>query len=272
MFRLKQYSPPDDFLRIEFVDELTMQRSTHKDQFKLGHCGRLRAWRVLEQGLPLAGVLYEFLFFGNKQVRDAKTWMKAELVKGYDANRVRADIARLSNERNIGKKMDRFHLFMSKGTPGAIYDESDIEIIEDIRAKDGKLLTDGCSLILEADLEEIYFTKYVASMLVRIGGAKTQMMSASAALMEKLVREDAVRTNRPSRNFKPRIILTKSCHKFMTDTQKQLEIKKACRSSPCMMNREFVNHVIFHNIIRFQGLPEHFFQVCTFLFILLKTL
>ena len=41
--------------------------------------------------------------------------MKAELNKGYDADRVTADIARLSQERNIGKKMDRFHLFMSKG-------------------------------------------------------------------------------------------------------------------------------------------------------------
>ena len=42
---------------------------------------------------------------------------QAELVRGFDANRVCADIARLSSERYIGKKMDRFYLFINKGTP-----------------------------------------------------------------------------------------------------------------------------------------------------------
>lgn len=114
MFRFKQYSPPSDFCRIEFTDEHS-NRSMQKDHFTVGNVGRCRAYKILQDGLCIAGVTYEFLFFGNKQVRDAKVWMKAELNKGFDANRVRADIARLSQERNIGKKMDRFHLFMSKG-------------------------------------------------------------------------------------------------------------------------------------------------------------
>ncbi len=55
-----------------------------------------------------------------------------------------------------------------------------------IYAADNKILTDGCSLILECELKKS-FSKYVASMLVRIGGAKTQMMSASSELLEKLI-------------------------------------------------------------------------------------
>ena len=230
--------------------------------------GRCRAYKLLQHGLSVAGVTYQFLFFGNKQVRDAKVWMKAELVKGFDANRVRADIARLSTERNIGKKMDRFHLFMSKGTPGSIYGENEIEIVEDIRAQDGKILTDGCSLILESEIKRS-FPEYVASMLVRIGGAKTQMMSASKELLEQLVVDDIKKQKTSSntdytvndihsasttaRNLSPKIILNKSCLKFMTDTQKQLEIKKCCRALPCMMNREFLNHCMFHRICALQS-------------------
>ena len=101
-------------------------------------------------------------------------------------------------------------------------------------------------------------------MLVRIGGAKTQMMSASKELLEKLVADDIAKkkasapnindSNSSSRNPSPKIILTKSCNKFMTDTQKQLEIKKCCRALPCMMNREFINHCAFHRICELQ--PE----------------
>ncbi len=38
----------------------------------------------------------------------------------------------------------------------------------------------------------------------------------------------------------------------MTDTQKQLEIKKCSRALPCMLNREFINHCIFHKIVNLQ--------------------
>eukprot|EP01083_Nonionella_stella_P094674 265695_1 len=251
MFRFEQYSPPIDFCRIEFVDQFG-GRCMQKEHFGIGNVGRTRAYKILNNGLCIAGVVYQFLFFGNKQVRDAKCWMKAELVRGFDANRVRADIARLSSERNIGKKMDRFHLFMSKGTPGAIYSESEIEIIDDIYAGDGKILTDGCSLILRSELKKS-FPQHVASMLVRIGGAKTQMMSASRALLNQLVLDDMKNNGgAQNRNLSPSIILTKSCVKFMTDTQKQLEIKKCCRALPCMMNREFINHCVFHRICALQ--------------------
>ena len=114
MFRLKQYSPPSDFCRIEFIDEHS-NGSMQKVHFQIGNDGRHRAYKILNDGLCIAGLKYEFLFFGNKQVKERKAWMKAELIKGFDANRVRADIGHLSQERNIGKKMDRFHLFMSKG-------------------------------------------------------------------------------------------------------------------------------------------------------------
>jgi len=259
MFRLAQYAPPTDFCRIEFMD-VHSNRSMPKEHFKVGAAGRSRAYQMLAQGLCVSGVVYNFLFFGNKQVRDAKAWMKAELTRGFDANRVRADIARLSSERNIGKKMDRFHLFMSKGTPGSIYAEEDIEIIDDLCAADGKLLTDGCSLILASEMKRS-FPEFVASMLVRIGGAKTQMMSASRELLEKLVLRDIEATSASAieaqkamsaRNLSPKVILTKSSLKFMTDTQKQLEIKKCCRALPCMMNREFVNNCMFHRICQLQ--------------------
>ena len=103
--------------------------------------------------------------------------------------RVCKDISGFVHESKIDKKMYKFDLFMSKGTPGAIYDEADIEMIEDYRALDNKILTDGCCLILETELKKS-FEKDVASMLVRIGGAKTQMMSATAKLLADLVRED----------------------------------------------------------------------------------
>ena len=226
------------FLLFKFINSLFESLSFASCQPPIRNVGRCRAYKLLQNGLSVAGVTYQFLFFGNKQVRDAKVWMKAELVKGFDANRVRADIARLSTERNIGKKMDRFHLFMSKGTPGSIYGENEIEIIEDIRAQDGKILTDGCSLILESEIKRS-FPEYVASMLVRIGGAKTQMMSASKELLEKLgvddIKKQKVSSNADyrvndihsvsttARNLSPKVILNKSCLKFMTDTQKQLE-------------------------------------------------
>jgi len=262
MFRFKQYSPPTDFCRVEFMDQHT-NRSMAKAHFQIGTVGRYRSYKVLQNGLSVAGITYKFLFFGNKQVRDAKVWMKAELIRGFDANRVRADIARLSTERNIGKKMDRFHLFMSKGTPGSIYGENEIEIIEDQRARDGKMLTDGCSLILEEEIKRS-FPEYVASMLVRIGGAKTQMMSASKELLEQLVVSDIAQRKKSgvsdgsasstARNLSPKVVLNRSCLKFMTDTQKQLEIKKCCRALPCMMNREFLNHCLFHKLCGLQ--PE----------------
>ena len=76
----------DDFLRIEFVDE-SLQKSVHKEQFAVGTWARERAFKVLKNGVALGGLNYDFLFFGKKQVRDAKTWMKADLIKGFDANK-----------------------------------------------------------------------------------------------------------------------------------------------------------------------------------------
>ena len=94
MFRFKLYSPPIDFCHIEFMDEHSKQ-SMSKDHSQLGNVGRYRAYKILKNGLCVAGIRYTFLFFGNKQVRDATKWMKTELPKGYDANRVSADIVRL---------------------------------------------------------------------------------------------------------------------------------------------------------------------------------
>ena len=48
-------------------------------------------------------------------------------------------------------------------------------MIEDVCAQDGKLLTDGCSLILAEEMKRS-FPDFVA----RIGGAKTQMIAAGA--------------------------------------------------------------------------------------------
>ena len=54
---------------------------------------------------------------------------------------MRADNARLSSERNIGKKMDRFRLCMSKCMQGSIYAEKEVKMELEHDAQIKKWLT-----------------------------------------------------------------------------------------------------------------------------------
>ena len=49
--------------------------------------------------------------------------------------------------RNVGKKMARMGLYATKCQNLKTVKRSNIEYISDLRAKDGKELTDGCSII-----------------------------------------------------------------------------------------------------------------------------
>ena len=185
---LRQYAEHNDrFLRVQFLDELGHGRLRH-DALKSDPYNRV--FRTLSQGLIIAGRLYEFLAFGNSQLREHGVYFFAVCqgsadcgnakCSGLRAADIRAAIGDVSGIKIVAKQAARVgqafsttRLMRDRGLPTKSF-----RIPDKIGGVDDKFcFTDGVGLTSAAILTDIgremgHIGLFPSAVQFRMGGAK----------------------------------------------------------------------------------------------------
>eukprot|EP01083_Nonionella_stella_P145447 455805_1 len=177
---------------------------------------------------------------------------------------------------NPGKKMSRMGLYNTKCTALTTLKLSDIEVIDDPHAKNGKQLTDGCCIINER-ITRTNIGHPVVSMLSRFGGAKCMLVSLPSSLIAKVIRRDQdhkrkhylteidkekqkihpnqsklvewdmILRENENRNFKAQAVITESSMKFQFEKfSLEVAVASFTESKGAFMNREFIAAGYYH--------------------------
>ena len=187
---------------------------------------------------------------------------------------VRNYLGNFESIKNPGKMMSRLGLYMTKSNQIAELKASQIEFIDDLKALDGKMLTDGCSII-NKEMVDKTVNKNVVSMLVRIGGAKCMLIALKSKWIKRIIQNDQGQKRKKlnkllksarsigdkqeekrllnnlkrneNRNFNATVVITSSSKKFEFDRYSlEVAVKSQTHSGGCFTNKEFIGAAYYH--------------------------
>eukprot|EP01083_Nonionella_stella_P145446 455804_1 len=276
MFRLNPHHDrvPITFLRVEFRNIRRGPRFSN--EWKHGSFTRQQVQRIMANGICCAGAKYDFFFFSDP--KDKKCWFYSlELSRAFNSIKaLRNNMGNFEDILNPGKKMSRMGLYNTKCTALTTLKLSDIEVIDDPHAKNGKQLTDGCCIINER-ITRTNIGHPVVSMLSRFGGAKCMLVSLPSSLIAKVIRRDQdhkrkhylteidkekqkihpnqsklvewdmILRENENRNFKAQAVITESSMKFQFEKfSLEVAVASFTESKGAFMNREFIAAGYYH--------------------------
>lgn len=236
---MRKYSSLQDrFLRVQFLDETESGRIA-KDRNNNDSVW-IRLLRVLHRGIRIGDRTFEFLAFGNSQLREGGVTFFAP-TSHVSCDDIRQWLGDFSHIRNIAKFGARIGQCFSTSREIRGIHMPHIKYIDDVE-RDGNCFTDGVGIISELlsqfIVEEMAFDVIgeASAFQFRMGGCKGVLAvwpSCYATKMEVLIR--------------------KSQEKFTAKTN-TLEIIRCARASTATLNRQTI--VILEHL----GVPVQVFM------------
>lgn len=153
----------------------------------------------------------------------------------------------------------------------------DIEYIDDPLARDGKPLTDGCSLINQSVVHQ-HIGRQITSIQARVGGAKCMLVAVTTKCIRSVIERDQISKQKQwnqqiadlkasgkeqedseikvlqcriqqnlNRNYNAKVVITRTSHKFQCkDRFVEIAVKESTESVSAFTNKEFIN-VLYHH-------------------------
>lgn len=185
--------------------------------------------KFLKDGFQVCGRQFHYLTSSGSQLREHKG-VFAQVISVEEIRRIRESIADPAKFNCIAKYMSRLGLYSSTGKfVGQVDLDKQIEYVDDIPARNGSLLTDGCGKIKKA------FAK-VHDSEMRPNCSAIQFRLAGAKGVLTVVPDD----DEDFRSEQTGIILRKSMVKFESKDQDLLVVMHS-KYMPVTLNREAIN-------------------------------
>ncbi|OAA72223.1 RNA-directed RNA polymerase (Sad-1) [Cordyceps fumosorosea ARSEF 2679] len=222
---MRRYNDVQDrFLRVQFLSETESDRIA-KDRYNNDDVWK-RLLRVLYKGIRIGDRTYEFLAFGNSQLREGSVMLFCPTAH-LSCDDIRKWLGNFNHIRNIAKFGARIGQCFSTTREVRGVRVPTIRHIDDIEG-DGECFTDGVGIISEllaklvVDEMKLDVVGNPSAFQFRMGGAKGVL---------------AVWPREYAKNME--VCLRKSQIKFSTETN-TLEIVKVARATTATLNRQII--------------------------------
>ncbi|KAJ1418366.1 RNA-dependent RNA polymerase, eukaryotic-type [Sesbania bispinosa] len=220
----------DNFLRVSFVDE-ELDKLYSTDLSSRTSEGRKteiyqRILSILGNGIVIGDKKFEFLAFSSSQLRENSLWMFAPTTTGCTAAYIREWMGDFRRIRNVAKYAARLGQSFGSSTETLSVNRDEIEIIPDVKVKNGEteyVFSDGIGKI------SLEFARKVAK--------KCGHNSTPSAFQIRYGGYKGVVAVDPTSSTK--LSLRKSMHKYDSDNTK-LDVLACSKFQPCYLNRQLI--------------------------------
>ena len=221
--RLLRMFSKEEFVIVSFRDE---------DLSRLNNISLIKPIKdFISEGLELCGEKYHFICASSSQLREGKAYfVRSELP---NVCQMRNEILNLNDQystslKNVAKYLSRVGLYSTSDVQLSKIDQGSINKIDDIRAENGSLLTDGAGKIKYSFLKDLGYENATAIQF-RLGGSK--------GILVKALPDDQDFNQYRSIALRPSMIKFTSLDQWLT-------VVAVNEYMPLTLNREVINLLV----------------------------